>query len=111
MSDRVGVHPRPLRVFSLARRLLTDRLTPPPPPQAYISISDKTSVRPRAPTSRLTAVARSPRAPRIAEDLGHHRHDGTVLVEAVRGAIYLSDAGGADDGVHLGAGRGQAGGN
>jgi hypothetical protein len=24
------------RVFSLARRLLTDRLTPPPPPRAYI---------------------------------------------------------------------------
>ena len=41
MSYRVGVQSRIFRVFSLARRLLTDRLTPPPPPRAYISISDK----------------------------------------------------------------------
>ena len=51
------------------------------------------------------------RFPRLAEDLGHHRHGVTVLGEAVRGALDLSDAGGADDGVHLGGGRGQAGGN
>src|SRR5260370_36367390 len=62
MSYRVGVQSRIFRDFSLARRLLTDRLTPPPPPRAYISISDNASVRPPAPTSRLTAVARSPRA-------------------------------------------------
>ena len=43
--------------------------------------------------------------PEVAEGLGHHRHGVTVLGEAVRGALDLSDAGGADDGVHLGGGR------
>ena len=48
------------------------------------------------------------RLSRVAEGLGHHRYGVTVLGEAVRGALDLSDAGGADDGVHLGGGRGQA---
>src|SRR5260221_2752654 len=51
------------------------------------------------------------RFPRVAEGLGHHRHGIAVLGEAVRGALDLSDAGGADDGVDLGGRRGQAGGN
>src|SRR5713101_5007762 len=40
MSYRVGVQFRTFRVFSLARRLFTDRLTPRPPPRVYISKSD-----------------------------------------------------------------------
>src|SRR5258708_28167611 len=48
---------------------------------------------------------------RVAEGLGHHRYGVTVLGEAIRGAFDLSDAGGADNGIHLGGGRGQAGGN
>src|SRR5260370_41873436 len=53
MSYRVGVQFTTFRIFLLARRLFTDRLTPPPAPRVYISISDKDSVRPLAPTSRL----------------------------------------------------------
>src|SRR5271168_185471 len=48
---------------------------------------------------------------RVAEGLGHRRYGVTVLGEAIWGAFDLSDAGGADNGVHFGGGRGQAGGN
>src|SRR4030095_6274811 len=56
MSYRVGVQSRTFRVFPLARRILTDRLTPLPPPRLYNSISDKASVRPPPPTARLAFV-------------------------------------------------------
>ena len=46
--------------------------------------------------------------PRVAEGLGYHRHGVTVLGKAVRGALDLSDAVGADDGGHLGGGRRKA---
>ena len=45
---------------------------------------------------------------RVAKGLGYHRHGVTVLGKAVRGALDLSDAGGADNGVHLGGGRRKA---
>src|SRR5439155_25686165 len=45
---------------------------------------------------------------RVAVGLGHLLYSVTVLGEALRGPLDLSDAGGADDGVYLGRGRGQA---
>src|SRR5271154_6786225 len=48
---------------------------------------------------------------RVAEGLGHHRYGVTVPGEATRGAFDLTDAGGADNGVHLGGRRSEAGGN
>ena len=41
---------------------------------------------------------------RVAEGLGYHRHGATVLGKAVRDALDLSDAGGANDGVDWAAG-------
>ena len=45
---------------------------------------------------------------RFAEGLRHNRHGVTVLGEALRRPLNLSDAGGADGGVYLSCWRGQA---